>query len=125
VIFWVIVFDNMFPKTLACTVSHDTSSTSHRLASSARQHDGLSLKPIRSINKHSRFNTSLPLHIQCSTTMNPYLDSNVPLRMAQEMKGKKKSWRLRRTCILGGVVHITRVGMLVPFPVVFGSTVTI
>jgi hypothetical protein len=90
VIFCVIVVGNTFPETLACTVSHDTSSTSRRLASSARQHDGLSPKPIRSINKHSRFNTSLPLHLQCSTTMNLYLDSNVLLRMAQEMEEEEE-----------------------------------
>jgi hypothetical protein len=56
--------------------------------------------------------------------MNPYLDSNVLLRMAQEME-EEEELELRRTCILGGVVHITSVGMLVPFPVMFGSTVTI
>jgi hypothetical protein len=89
VIFCVIVVGNTFPETLACTVSHDTSSISHRLASSARQHDGLSLKPIRSINKHSRFNASLPLHLECSK-MNPYLDSNVLLRMAQKMEEEEE-----------------------------------
>jgi hypothetical protein len=76
----------MFLDLLASTVSHDTSSTSHRLASSARHHDALSPKPIRFINKHSCFNTSLTLHFQSSTIMNPYLESNVLLRMMQEME---------------------------------------
>jgi hypothetical protein len=80
----------MFADILACTVSHDTSSTSHQLASSACHHDALSPKPIRSINKHSRFNTSLPLHLQSSTTMNPYLESNVLLRMMQEMEEEEE-----------------------------------
>jgi hypothetical protein len=79
VIFCVIVVGNTFPETLACTVSHDTSSTIHQLAS----------KPIRSINNHSRFNTSLTLHLECSTTMNPYVDSNIFLRMAQDMEDEE------------------------------------
>jgi hypothetical protein len=37
---------------------------------------------------------------------------------------KTMSSRLRRTNIVG-VVHLTSVGMLVPFPVVFESIVTI
>jgi uncharacterized membrane protein len=52
--------------------------------------------------------------------MNPYLESNVLLRMAQEMEEEEKE-----SCILGGVVHATSVVMVVPFPIVFGSTVTI
>jgi hypothetical protein len=49
----------------------------------------LSPKPIRSINNHSRLNTSLTLHLECSTTMNSYVDSNIFLRMAQDMEDEE------------------------------------
>jgi hypothetical protein len=75
----------MFTNSHASTVSHDTSSTSHCLASAARQEHGFSPKPIPSINNHY-FNTSLTLRIHSSTTMDRFVDSNIFLRMAQDME---------------------------------------
>jgi hypothetical protein len=84
----------MFPDLLASIVSHNTSSTSHRQASSARHQDGLYPKPTRFINKHSCFNTSLTLLFQISTTMNPYLESNFLVRMMEEMEEEEEEMQM-------------------------------
>jgi hypothetical protein len=78
-------YEQMFTNCHASTVSHDIYSRSHRLASAARQGYGFSPKRIPSINTQY-LNTSLTLRIHSSTTMNPFVDSNIFLRMAQDME---------------------------------------
>jgi hypothetical protein len=90
----------MFSNWQASTISHNSSSRSHRLASSARQADGLSPKPTSFINSEWGFHTSLNLAFTNSTTMNPYLESNFLVRLMEEMEEEEEELELARHMLI-------------------------